>query len=169
MNLRPIVIFVALTLTATLMTTTSAAAQSDPASDAMNEAKLSAERGAENPTHYAQPTSIARVVRTVYVCSQTVLIPNEDLIERLKNTDGFNDLDLVLVSRPDKADIVIIATHIPWTFDYTAYAIDQKTTVHTADARVTAFNGYLAAVELSKEVVARLRQQRVALVKQPTH
>jgi len=162
MNLRPIVIFVTLSLS-----TLAATAQSDPARDALNEAKLSAERGADNPTHYAQPTKIARVVRTVYVCSRTVLIPTEDLVERLKNTDGFNDLDLVLVNQPDRADIVIVAAHIPWTFDYTAYAIDKKTTVHTADARVTAFNGYLAAFELSKEIVSRLKQQRTAEVKEP--
>jgi hypothetical protein len=164
MNLRPIVIFVTLSLS-TLAAT--AVAQSDPARDAMSEAKLSAERGADNPTHYAQPTKIARVVRTVYVCSRTILIPTEDLVERLKNTAGFSDLDLVLVNQSDKADIVIVATHIPWTFDYTAYAIDKKTTVHTADARVTAFNGYLAAFELSKEIVSRLKQQRTAEVKEP--
>jgi hypothetical protein len=141
-------------------------AQSDPAKDAMDETKLAAERGEDNPTHYAQPTKIARVVRTVYICSQTALMRTDDFIERMKNSDGFNDLDLVLVNDPNRADVLIIAKHIPWTFDYTAYAIDRKTTVHTADARVTAFNGYLAAIELSKELVGRLRQQRNAEPKQ---
>ena len=160
MNLRPIVISMTLTLASV-----TAAAQSDPVRDAKDETKLAAERGADNPTHYAQPTSIARVVRTVYICSQTELMPTADFVERMRNADGFNDLDLVMVNDPNKADVVIIARHIPWTFDYTAYAIDRKTTVHTADARVTAFNGYLAAIELSKELVDRLRQQRKVEVK----
>jgi hypothetical protein len=149
-----------------VFSTISIHAQSDPSKDALVEAKLAAERGENNPTHYAQPTKIARVVRTVYICSQTELIPTADLIERMKNSDGFNDLDLVLVNDPNRADVIIVAKHIPWTFDYTAYAIDKKTTVHTADARVTAFNGYLAAIEISKELVGRLRQQRNAEVKQ---
>lgn len=160
MNLRSIVMCVALALT-----TLTGAAQTDPVREAKDETKLSAERGADNPTHYAQPTSIARVVRTVYICSQTELMPTADFVERMRNADGFNDLDLVMVNDPNKADVVIIARHIPWTFDYTAYAIDRKTTVHTADARVTAFNGYLAAIELSKELVDRLRQQRKVEVK----
>jgi hypothetical protein len=150
-----------------LCSATSIQAQSDPSKDAMDEAKLAAERGMDNPTHYAQPTKIARVVRTVYICSQTELIPTEDFIERMKNSVGFNDLDLVLVNDLNRADVIVVAKHIPWTFDYTAYAIDQKTTVHTADARVTAFNGYLAAIELSKELVGRLRQQRIAEPKGP--
>jgi hypothetical protein len=133
----------------------------------MDQVKLSAERGKDNPTHYAQPTKIAQAVRTVYVCSHTELIPTADLIERMKNSAGFNDLDLVLVNDPERADVIVVAKHIPWTFDYTAYAIDRKTTVHMADARVTAFNGYVAAIDLSKELVGRLRQQRTAEVRQP--
>jgi len=140
---------------------------SDPQVDARNEAKLDAERGENNPTHYAQPAKIARVVRTVYICSKTALMPSLDFVERMKNTPGFNDLDLVVVNDSSRADVMIVATHIPWTFDYIAYAIDKKTSVHAADARVTAFNGYLAAIELSKELVSRLRQQREVPVKPP--
>jgi hypothetical protein len=144
-----------------------ASAQSDPEKDAYDETKLSAERGEGNPTHYAQPVKIARVVRTVYICSQTPLVASDDFTERLKNTAGFDELDLVMVENPKKADILVYVNHIPWTFDYTAYAIDNKTSVHTADARVTAFNGYLAAIELSKEVVDRLKKQREAKVHPP--
>jgi hypothetical protein len=143
------------------------AAQADPQADARNEAKLDAERGENNPTHYAQPAKIAKVVRTVYICSQTELMPSLDFVERMKNTAGFNDLDLVVVNDSSRADVVIVAAHIPWTFDYTAYVIDKKTSVHAADARVTAFNGYIAAIELSKELVDRLRQQRNVPVKPP--
>ena len=142
-------------------------AASDPKADAQNEAKLDAERGENNPTHYAQPAKIAKVVRTVYICSQTELMPSLDFVERMKNTAGFNELDLVVVNDSSRADVVIVATHIPWTFDYTAYAIDKKTSVHAADARVTAFNGYIAAIELSKELVNRLRQQRNVPLKSP--
>lgn len=142
-------------------------AASDPKVDAHNEAKLDAERGENNPTHYSQPVKIARVVRTVYVCSKTGLIERDDLVERLKNTDGFNDLDLVMVEDPHKADVLIVARHIPFTFDYTMKAIDVKTTADIVSARVTVFNGYLASWELPKEFVKRMQQQRTTKVVPP--
>ena len=142
-------------------------AGSDPQADARNEAKLDAERGENNPTHYSQPVKIARVVRTVYVCSKTELIERDDLVERLKNTVGFSDLDLVMVEDPNRADMLIVARHIPFTFDYTMKAIDVKTTADIVSARVTVFNGYLASWELPKEFVKRMQQQRDSKVVPP--
>jgi hypothetical protein len=140
---------------------TSQPTQSDPRTDAHNEAKLEAERAAKDPAvHYAQPNKIARVVRTVYVCSDTILIERDDLIERLRTTEGFSDLDLVLVEDSRKADLQIVAQHIPFTFDYTLKAIDNKTTATLATARVTVFNGYLASMELPKKFVSTMRDQR---------
>jgi hypothetical protein len=139
------------------------------AQDAMSETKLAEERGEFNHTHYAQPTKIARVIRTVHVCSYTSLIETDDLIERLKNTKGFQELDLVLVEDPRKADVLIVANHIPFTFDYTLKATDAKTSVNIASARATVFNGYIASVELSKELVRRLAEQRTAAVKTPSN
>lgn len=139
----------------------------DPKHDAHNETKLDAERGENNPTHYSQPVKIARAVRTVYVASKTGLIERDDLVERLKNTEGFTDLDLVIVEDPKRADMLIVARHIPFTFDYTMKAIDVKTTADIVSARVTVFNGYLASFALPKEFVKRMQQQRDAKVVPP--
>jgi hypothetical protein len=131
--------------------------------DAQNENKLEAERAVKNPgAHFSQPAKIAKIVRTVYVWSDTFLIERDDLIERLRTAEGFNDLDLVLVEDSRKADMELVAQHIPFTFDYTLKAIDIKTTATLATARVTVFNGYLASIELPKKFVTMLREQRAA-------
>jgi hypothetical protein len=163
----PVAILLVCIICAQASAQTSQPASSDPKHDAHNETKLDAERGENNPTHYSQPVKISRVVRTVYICSKTGLIEREDLIERLKNTDGFSDLDLVMVEDPKRADMLIIARHIPFTFDYTMKAIDVKTTADIVSARVTVFNGYLASFALPKEFVKRMQQQRDSKVVPP--
>ena len=124
------------------------------------ELHLASEASKADKVHNAETGRIAKFVRTFAVRVDTLLIEHDHMIEALRNTNDFDKIDLVMVDDPRSADVLVTVDYIPFTFDYTFKAVDQRTKVVVAAGRVTAFAGYFAAPELAQELVRRLKQAR---------
>jgi hypothetical protein len=122
--------------------------------------RLANEMPTEATVHKAEPQSLANSVRTFYVQSDTILIPRDHMLQALRNEKDFASLDMVLTDDPKLSDVTVIVDYIPFTFDYTFKALEQKTKVVIAAGRVTEFNGYLAAPALAKKMVNQLKAAR---------
>jgi hypothetical protein len=122
--------------------------------------RLANEAPSEATVHGAEPQSLANSVRTFYVESHTILIPRDHILQALRNEKDFASLDMVLTDDPKLPDVTVIVDYIPFTFDYTFKALEQKTKVVIAAGRVTEFNGYLAAPALAKKLVNQLKAFR---------
>ena len=108
----------------------------------------------------ADLVEMAHTTRTFYVQSETILIDRNQLIGEVRNRDGFKALDLVLVDNPRLAEIELTVDYIPWTFDYTFKAVEKKTSVVLVSGKITAFNGYFAAMEVAHSFVGKLTDVR---------
>jgi len=106
--------------------------------------------------HNAHTEKVSAQSRTFALRSNTVLIPDDLMLEALRNQHGFSALDLVLVDNPSVADVMIEVAYVPFTFDYTFKAWERRTSVVIASGKITAFNGYLAAPELAAKLVSQL-------------
>jgi hypothetical protein len=115
--------------------------------------------------HNVDNGALARRQRTFYVDVDTILIPRDLMINELRNQKEFASLDLLEVDRASLADVTIRVAYVPWTFDYTIVASDVKTTAILAAAKITAFNGYIAAPLLANEFVKRMKEARALQTK----
>src|SRR5205823_1903068 len=122
--------------------------------------RLPGEAPTQDSVHRAQTGAITKKVRTFYVESATGLIPRDDILQALRNEKDFSKLDMVLTDDAKLADVMVVVDYIPWTFDYTFKAFEQKGKVIIAAGRVTEFNGYLAAPALAKKLVNQLKPNR---------
>jgi len=103
---------------------------------------------------------VARTAASLAVVSNTILIERDLMIEALKNEKDFDGLDLVIINGPERADLRLEVAYVPWTFDYTYKVLDQNTGIVVGAGKITAFNGYLAAPQLARKAVAKLKKHR---------
>lgn len=110
------------------------------------------------------PVSIVRAARTIYV-RPTTHLDKKYLEYKLQKYRELQDWGLMLVSDERAADLVI-------TFEKTAlnyiFAInDPRTSVIVASGKTVAINGLVAAENLGKEIVKKLRDVRASSERVP--
>lgn len=110
------------------------------------------------------PVSIVRSARTIYV-RPTTHLDKKYLEYKLQKYRELQDWGLMLVSDERAADLVI-------TFEKTAlnyiFAInDPRTSVIVASGKTVAINGLVAAENLGKEIIKKLRDVRASSERVP--
>ncbi len=111
----------------------------------------------------ADPAEMLRSAQTVYISSNTDFFEPVQLQNALGQRDEFVTWKMMVVDGWDSrklADIEIEVDRPLFTYTFTYKITDQKTSVLLATGKVTAFDGNLAAPELAKEIVKRIKAVR---------
>ncbi len=111
-------------------------------------------------TSAAEPQSIMRVARTVFVRSKSVFLKSENLERELQKRSEFAALGLTIVRDRRKADIEIEINRPPFTFIYAFTLTNPETSVVLIDGKVTAFDGTFAAPKIAKDILKRIAAAR---------
>ncbi len=122
------------------------------------------ERKAAPSREDLSPVSIVREARTIYV-RQTPHLDKKYLEYKLQKYRELQDWGLMLVSDERAADLVV-------TFEKTAlnyiFAInDPRTSVIVTSGKTVAINGLVAAENLGKEIIKKLRDVRASAERAP--
>jgi hypothetical protein len=105
------------------------------------------------------PGSLIREARTVYV-AQSEHVEKKYLEYKLGKYDELRDWNLMLVSDPSAADLVITIDKTALNYIFTL--TDRRTSVIITSGKCVAVNGRLAAEYLGKEIVKRIKDVRAS-------
>ncbi|MDT5270107.1 MAG: hypothetical protein QOH49_2293 [Acidobacteriota bacterium] len=105
------------------------------------------------------PGSLIREARTVYV-AQSEHVEKKYLEYKLGKYDELRDWNLMLVSDPSAADLVITIDKTALNYIFTL--TDRRTSVIVTTGKCVAVNGRLAAEYLGKEIVKKIKDVRAS-------
>ena len=105
------------------------------------------------------PGSLIRAARTVYV-APSEHVEKKYLEYKLGKYDELRDWNLMLVSDPSAADLVITIDKTALNYIFTL--TDRRTSVIVTTGKCVAVNGRLAAEYLGKEIVKKMKDARAA-------
>jgi mono/diheme cytochrome c family protein len=108
----------------------------------------------------ADPGSIMRSARTIFVRSMTVYLEAEQLEIELRKRPEFKSSELVIVKDQQRADIRIEINRAEFSFNYTFTATNPQTSVVVASGNVTAWNGDFAAPQIAKDFLKQMQAAR---------
>jgi len=108
----------------------------------------------------ADPASIMRSARTIFVRSMTIYLEAELLESELRKRLEFNSLELAIVKDEKMADIRIEINRADFSFNYTFAATSPQTSVVVASGKLTAWNGDFAAPRIAKDFLKQMQAAR---------
>jgi hypothetical protein len=108
----------------------------------------------------ADPVSIMRSARTIFVRSMTVYLEAEQLESELRKRPEFKSLELAIVKDEQMADIRIAINRAEFSFNYTFTATNPQTSVVLASGKVTAWNGDFAAPRIARDFLKQMQAAR---------
>ena len=108
----------------------------------------------------ADPVSIMRSARTIFVRSMTVYLEAQQLENELRKRPEFRTLDLAIVKDERMADIKIDINRAEFSFNYAFTATSPQTSIVVASGKVTAWNGYFAAPRIAKDFLKQMLAAR---------
>ncbi|HEY0547690.1 MAG TPA: trypsin-like peptidase domain-containing protein [Pyrinomonadaceae bacterium] len=111
----------------------------------------------------ADPAEMLRTAQTIFITSNTSYFESVQLQNALSKRTEFTAWKLLVVDGWEAgklADILIEVDRPIFTYTLTYKIKDQKTSVILATGKVTAFDGNLAAPELAREIIKRLKAVR---------
>jgi hypothetical protein len=103
------------------------------------------------------PTEILREARTIYI-KQNDHIDPEYLEYKLDKLPAFGQWNLSFVRDSSKADLVIEIHRRMLNYIFTV--IDTESSIVVTNGKVVAINGLVAAEDISKEIIKRMRSTR---------
>jgi mono/diheme cytochrome c family protein len=110
----------------------------------------------------ADPVSIMRSSRTIFIDSNTVFLKSEKLAVELQKRPEFQALGLAVVTDPKLADIRIELDRPPFTFTYAFTATSPELSLLLASGEIVAWDGNFAAPKIAKEILKRIEAARKA-------
>ncbi|MDT4965299.1 MAG: hypothetical protein QOJ64_36 [Acidobacteriota bacterium] len=117
-----------------------------------------AARSRTTRTHEAtNPTELLRDARTIFIKSNEYIDP-EYLEYKLDKLPEFGQWNLAFVRDGSKADLVIEIHRT--MLNYIFRVVDTESSVVVTKGKVVAINGLVAAEDISKEIVKRMRATR---------
>lgn len=108
----------------------------------------------------ADPNSILRSIRTIFVRSMTVYLEAEHLETELRKRPEFKELELAIVKDERVADLMIEINRAEFSFNYAFTATNPQTSIVVASGKVTAWNGDFAAPRIAKQFLKSLQTAR---------
>ena len=108
----------------------------------------------------ADPVSIMRSARTIFVRSMTVYLEAELLESELRKRPEFKSLELAIVKDEQMADIRIEINRAEFSFNYSFTATNPQTSVVVASGKVTAWNGDFAAPRIARDFLKQMQAAR---------
>ena len=108
----------------------------------------------------ADPVSIMRSARTIFVRSMTVYLEAELLESELRKRPEFKSLELAIVKDEQMADIRIEINRAEFSFNYTFTATNPQTSVIVASGKVTAWHGDFAAPRIARALLKQMQAAR---------
>jgi hypothetical protein len=105
----------------------------------------------------ATPTSIMRGARTLYI-SQTKHLDKTYLVYKLQKQAELREWDLMLVDNESVADLVIQFEKTALNYIFTI--VDPRTRAIVASGKTVAINGLVAAENLGREIIKKIRDVR---------
>ena len=106
--------------------------------------------------------ALLRNARTLYVHSNTAFLINDTLDRALMQQKEWNDLGLVIVGEPGRADLSLEVDRQIFTHIHTFVLSDRRTTIVLGSGRKRAFDGTLASGGIAKEVVRILATAKLS-------
>ncbi len=111
----------------------------------------------------ADPAEMLRTAQTIFITSNTDFFEPVQLQNALSKRTEFTTWKMMVVDgwqAGQLADITIEVDRPLFTYTFTYKIKDQKTSVILATGKITAFDGNLAAPELAKEIIKRIKAVR---------
>lgn len=111
----------------------------------------------------ADPGEMLRTAQTIFITSNTDFFEPVQLQNALSKRTEFTTWKMMVVDgwqAGQLADITIEVDRPLFTYTFTYKIKDQKTSVILATGKITAFDGNLAAPELAKEIIKRIKAVR---------
>jgi len=108
----------------------------------------------------ADPASIMRSARTIFVRSMTVYLEAALFESELRKRPEFKSLELTIVKDEHMADIRFEINRAEFSFNYTFAATSPRTSVVVASGKLTAWNGDFAAPRIAKEFLKQMQAAR---------
>ena len=113
----------------------------------------------------ANPHSILKSAKTIYLHSKTAFLTVDTLIRALTQTEKWLPLGLTVVQDPRVADVLVEIDRPLFTYVHTFVIIDKRTTIVLGSGKVTAIDGVVASDGLAKKVIEIFAAERPASVK----
>jgi hypothetical protein len=109
-----------------------------------------------------QLTEIARSVKTLYISGREgfVGIPSEPLEKKLFEYPEFQKGELILLHKPEGADVLVELDRKSGTWDFTYTMTHRKSGIVLGAGKVIAWDGVRAGTGLAKQIMKRLRELR---------
>ncbi len=107
------------------------------------------------------PAFLRREARSLYVHSGTTRFRVEAVQEGFGENKGFQELGIVFVDRPSRADLMLRVGRPVFTFDFTYQLTDRRTGVVLASGRFTAADAKLGIQRIVATIVAKLSSARL--------
>lgn len=108
----------------------------------------------------ANPVSIMRSARTIFVRSMTIYLEAQQLENELRKRPEFRTLGLAIVKDEQLADIKIDINRAEFSFNYAFTATNPQTSMVVASGKVTAWNGGFAAPRIAKDLLKQMLAAR---------
>ena len=108
----------------------------------------------------ADPVSIMRSARTIFVRSMTIYLEAQQLENELRKRPEFRLLELAIVKDEQMADIRIEINRAEFSFNYAFTATNPQTSLVVASGKVTAWNGDFAAPRIAKNFLKQVQGAR---------
>jgi hypothetical protein len=111
------------------------------------------------PREHVSPVSIMRAARTIYV-RPTQHLDKKYLEYKLQKYRELQDWDLMLVTEERAADLVI--TFEKTALNYIFTITDPRTSVIVTSGKTVAINGLVAAENLGREIIKKIKNVRAS-------
>ena len=109
-----------------------------------------------------EPVILLREARSLYVHSGSTRFRVEAVQEGFGKNRGFEELGIVFVDRPSRADLKLRVGRPVFTFDFTYQLTDRRTGVVLAGGRFTAADAKLGIQRIVATIVGKLSSARQA-------
>jgi hypothetical protein len=108
----------------------------------------------------ADPSSVLRTCRTIFVESHTIYMKGNLLQDALYTRPEMREWGIRIGDDRQAADVYIEVTRPFLTFDWEYKMIDNRTGTVLGTGKVVAWDGRIAAPQLAAEIVKRIRSAR---------